>query len=295
MILDNLYFAAYGMPASVANIVVSSVAGIFGLLIGSFLNVVIYRVPKMMQREVDNYVAEHTGQELPHQDVFNLMLPRSACPHCGHQISALENIPVLSFIVLRGRCAECKAPISTRYPLVELLTAFISFGCIWHFGPGLAGLYSLIFAYFLIALALIDFDTQFLPDNLTLPLLWVGLLVNTQGVFCSLNEAVLGAAIGYGLLWIVYWVFKLVTGKEGMGYGDFKLLAALGAWCGWTLLPAIILFSSLAGAIIGIGLIWFRKHDRAIPIPFGPYLAIAGLVMLPFGRTIVEKHLGIML
>jgi len=291
MILDTPYFVAGHLPA----LLVSSVAGIVGLLIGSFLNVVIYRVPKMMQREVDNYVAEHNGQELPHQDVFNLMLPRSACPHCGHQITAIENIPVLSFIALHGRCSVCKVPISRRYPLVELLTALLSFGLIWHFGLGVAGLASLVFAYFLIALALIDFDTQFLPDSLTLPLLWCGLLVNTYGIFCSLNEAVLGAAAGYAALWIVYWAFKLVTGKEGMGYGDFKLLAALGAWGGWTLLPAIILFSSLAGAVIGISLIWLGKQERAVPMPFGPYLAVAGLIALPFGRMIVERHLGIVL
>jgi leader peptidase (prepilin peptidase) / N-methyltransferase len=293
MILDYFYLAGYGTWP--ANLVTSSIAGIFGLLIGSFLNVVIYRIPKMMQREIDNYVAEHQGQELPHQDEFNLMLPRSACPRCGHQISAMENIPLFSFIALRGKCAECKTAISKRYPLVELLTALISFGLIWHFGAGLAGLSSLVFAYFLIALALIDFDTQLLPDNLTLPLLWCGLLVNTAGIFCSLDEAVLGAAIGYGSLWLIYWVFKLVTKKEGMGYGDFKLLAALGAWGGWTLLPGIILFSSLAGAIIGICLIRFGQHDRTVPIPFGPYLALAGLIMLPFGRQIMENYLGIML
>lgn len=291
--MDNSYLAILGN--SPANLITSSIAGIVGLIIGSFLNVVIYRIPKMMQREVDNFVAEHNGQPLPHQDVFNLMLPRSACPHCGHQIRAIENIPIFSYIALRGRCAACKAPISVRYPVIEFLTAAISFGMIWHFGLGPAGLASLVFAYFLIALAWIDFDTQLLPDNLTLPLLWGGLLVNTQGVFCSLNSAVLGAAIGYGSLWIVYWVFKLITGKEGMGYGDFKLLAAIGAWCGWTILPAVILFSSLAGAVIGISLIWLTKRDRTIPIPFGPYLAIAGLFMLPFGRFVVEQYFGVML
>lgn len=288
----EIYSAFGSMPA---NWVISTVAGIFGLIFGSFLNVVIYRVPKMMQREIDNYVAEHQGQELPHQDVFNLVLPRSTCPHCGHQIGALENIPVLSFLALRAKCSACKAPISVRYPLVELLTALISFGLIWHFGMGLAGLASLVFAYFLIALALIDFDTQLLPDSLTLPLLWCGLLVNTLGIFTSLTSAVLGAALGYGLLWIVYWAFKLVTGKEGMGYGDFKLLAALGAWCGWAVLPAIILFSSLAGAIVGLILIGLGKHHRSKPIPFGPYLVIAGLIMLPFGRRIVEQYLGVLL
>ncbi|PRC91397.1 prepilin peptidase [Solimicrobium silvestre] len=288
MIFDLYIVAARNLPASL-------IAGLFGLLIGSFLNVVIYRVPKMMQRDFDNYVAEQSGHELPHQDMFNLMLPRSACPQCGHKISAIENIPVLSFIALRGRCAGCKTPISMRYPLVEMLTALVSFGLVWHFGTGLAGISSLVFGYLLIALALIDFDTQLLPDDLTLPLLWCGLLINTQGVFCSLNSAVLGAAIGYISLWSIYWIFKLVTGKEGMGYGDFKLLAALGAWCGWTVLPVIILCSSLAGAIIGLSLIWFAKRGRDIPMPFGPYLAIAGLVMLPFGQLITQKYLGIVL
>ncbi|MCD6026257.1 MAG: prepilin peptidase [Solimicrobium sp.] len=278
-----------------SSIVASSLAAIFGLLIGSFLNVVIYRIPKMMQRDIDHFIAEHRGEELPPQTVFNLMLPRSACPHCGHLINAIQNIPVLSFLALGGKCSACKAPISIRYPLIELLTASVSFGLVWHFGFGMAGISSLLFSYFLIALALIDLDTQLLPDNLTLPLMWCGLLVNTQGVFCSLHSAVIGAAVGYGSLWIFYWAFKLVTGKDGMGYGDFKLLAALGAWGGWALLPLIILFSSLTGALVGLCLICFAKHDRTVPIPFGPFLAIAGLFMLPFGNSIIEKYLGVML
>ncbi|MET3108193.1 leader peptidase (prepilin peptidase)/N-methyltransferase [Oxalobacteraceae bacterium GrIS 2.11] len=286
MIFDSIYIALPG------NIPVSLIAGLFGLLFGSFLNVVIYRIPKMMQRDFDNYIAEQSKQDLPHQDAFNLMVPRSACPHCGHQITAIENIPVISYLALRGRCSGCKAPISARYPLVEALTAIISFGLIWHFGTGLAGLASLVFAYFLIALALIDFDTQLLPDDLTLPLLWCGLLINTQGVFCSLNAAVLGAAIGYGSLWVIYWIFKLVTGKEGMGYGDFKLLAALGAWYGWTALPVTILMSSFAGAVIGIAMMFLTKRGRDVPMPFGPYLAIAGLFMLPYGQLITQKYLG---
>lgn len=289
MILDSLYFA---LPASLP---ASLFVGMLGLLIGSFLNVVIYRLPKIMQRDFDNYIAEQNGQELPHKDVFNLSVPRSACPHCGHQISAIENIPVLSFLALRGKCAQCKTAISMRYPLVELLTAGISFGMAWHFGTGVAGMASLLFAWFLIALALIDFDTQLLPDDLTLPMLWCGLLINTQNVFCTLESAVLGAAIGYGLLWSVYWAFKLATGKEGMGYGDFKLLAALGAWYGWTVLPITILISSLAGAVIGIGLMILAKRGRDVPMPFGPYLAIAGLLMLPFGRTLTQQYLGIVL
>jgi len=289
LILDSLFFA---LPATLP---ASLIAGMLGLLIGSFLNVVIYRLPKIMQRDFDNYIAEQSNQELPHKDVFNLSVPRSACPHCGHQISAIENIPVLSFLALRGKCAQCKAAISIRYPLVELLTAGISFGMAWHFGTGVTGMAGLLFAWFLIALALIDFDTQLLPDDLTLPMLWCGLLINTQNVFCTLESAVLGAAIGYGLLWSVYWVFKLCTGKEGMGYGDFKLLAALGAWYGWTVLPVTILFSSVAGAVIGIGLIILAKRGREVPMPFGPYLAIAGLLMLPYGQMITQKYLGIVL
>ncbi|TDK64516.1 prepilin peptidase [Sapientia aquatica] len=289
MNLADLYVTGPG------NFAVSLVAALFGLLIGSFLNVVVYRIPKMMQRELDNYVAEQNGQALPHQDVFNLMLPRSACPHCGHQITAIENIPVVSYLALRGRCSGCKSPISARYPLVETATALITFGMVWHFGTGLAGIAAVVFGFFLITLALIDFDTQLLPDDITYPLLWCGLLLNTQGVFCTLQEAVVGAAIGYLALWSVYWVFKLVTGKEGMGYGDFKLLAALGAWCGWAVLPAIILASSLAGAVIGIGLIVFTKRERDVPMPFGPYLVIAGLIMLPFGRMLTQNYLGIVL
>jgi len=289
MIIDDLYLALPG------NMPVSLIAGMFGLLFGSFLNVVIYRIPKIMQRDFDNYIAEQSGKELPHKDVFNLMVPRSACPNCGHQITAAENIPVLSYAALRGRCSECKTPISIRYPLVEMLTALITFGLVWHFGTGAAGLTSLVFAYFLIALALIDFDTQLLPDDLTLPLLWCGLIVNTQGIFCSLTSAVAGAVVGYGTLWLVYWLFKWVTGKEGMGYGDFKLLAALGAWCGWTVLPVLIFLSSLAGAVIGISIIIITKRGRNVPMPFGPYLAISGLFMLPFGQMITHKYLGIML
>ncbi len=282
---DNIYIAAPG------NLAVSLIAGILGLLFGSFLNVVIYRLPKMMQQDFDNYVAEQNGQDLPHISKFNLMVPRSACPHCGHAISALENIPVISYLVLHGRCISCKHLISKRYPIVELVTAFISAALIWHFGSGLAGAASLVFAYFIIAMALIDFDTQLLPDDLTLPLMWCGLIINTQGVFCSLEQAVWGAIAGYLSLWLVYWIFKFITGKEGMGYGDFKLLAALGAWCGWTVLPAIILFSSLAGAIIGLLLIWITKRGRNVPMPFGPYLAIAGLIALPFGDTITRAYL----
>jgi len=280
MLPDSLLFAA---PASLA---ATLAAGLFGLLIGSFLNVVIYRMPKMMQRESDNYVAHENGKELPHQDKFNLMVPRSACPHCGHQIGALENIPLISYVALGGKCSACKAPISLRYPAIELVAALLSALLVWHFGSGWTGLATLGFGYALLAMTCIDFDTQLLPDDLTLPLLWAGLLVNLNGTFAPLHEAVIGAAAGYLALWSIYWLFKLATGKEGMGYGDFKLLAALGAWLGWTMLPTIVLLSSIVGAIVGIGLIVLTKHGRETPIPFGPYLAAAGLIALLYGAPI---------
>jgi leader peptidase (prepilin peptidase)/N-methyltransferase len=268
-------------------------AGVLGLLIGSFLNVVIHRMPKMMQRESDNYVAQENGKPLPHEDRYDLLMPRSACPHCRHQITALENIPVLSYAVLGGKCSACKAPISIRYPIIELLTGLLSAFLIWHFGSGLAGIATLVFAWLLIAMTFIDADTQLLPDDLTLPLLWLGLLLNLNGTFVPLNEAVIGAAAGYLCLWSIYWLFKLTTGKEGMGYGDFKLLAALGAWLGWKMLPVIILMSSLVGAIVGIALIILAKRGRDIPIPFGPYLAAAGLLALLYGKSLTQMYLGL--
>lgn len=286
MLDDFLFSAAPGSSLAAA------LAGLFGLMIGSFLNVVIHRMPKMMQRESDNYVAHESGIPMPHADRYNLMVPRSACPHCGHRITALENVPVISYLVLRGKCAGCKAPISARYPAVELITGMLSVFLVWHFGSGLAGIASLAFAYVLIAMTFIDADTQLLPDDLTLPLLWAGLLVNLHAVFVPLNEAVIGAVAGYLCLWAVYWLFKLATGKEGMGYGDFKLLAALGAWLGWKMLPVIVLLSSLVGAIVGITLIAFTKRGRDNPIPFGPYLAAAGMLALVYGKTITEAYLG---
>ena len=268
------------------------IASILGLLIGSFLNVVIHRMPKMMQRESDNYVAHESGKPLPHTDRYNLVVPRSACPQCGHQITALENIPVLSYLFLRGKCIECKTPISIRYPIVELLSGVLSGLLAWRFGTGLTGLATLAFCYLLIAMTFIDLDTQLLPDDLTLPMLWLGLLLNIQGAFVPLSDAVIGAAAGYLSLWSVYWLFKLTTGKEGMGYGDFKLLAALGAWLGWKMLPAIILLSSVVGAIVGISLILFARHGRDKPIPFGPYLAAAGFITLLYGHQIVQAYLN---
>lgn len=278
--METLLFAAPGsLGATLA-------AGLFGLLIGSFLNVVIYRMPKMMQRDSDNYVAHESGKELPHQDNFNLMVPRSACPHCGHHITALENIPVVSYIALGGKCSACKAPISIRYPAIELFTGLLSALLIWKFGSGWAGLATLGFGWALLAMTAIDYDTQLLPDDLTFPLLWAGLLVNLNATFVPLQDAVIGAAAGYLVLWAVYWLFKLATGKEGMGYGDFKLLAALGAWLGWQMLPAIVLLSSVVGAVVGICLILFAKHRRENPIPFGPYLAAAGMIALLCGPQI---------
>jgi leader peptidase (prepilin peptidase)/N-methyltransferase len=285
---DSLLFAA---PASLG---ATLAAALFGLLIGSFLNVVIYRIPKMMQRESDNYVAHESGKELPHTDRFNLMVPRSSCPHCGHQITALENIPVISWLVLRGKCSACKAPISPRYPAVELSCGLLSAALVWHFGSGWLGLAALVFGWFLLAMTMIDYDTQLLPDDLTYPLLWLGLLVNLNGTLVPLRDAVIGAAAGYLALWSVYWLFKLATGKEGMGYGDFKLLAALGAWLGWTMLPTIILLSAVVGALVGISLIVFAKRGRDKPIPFGPYLAAAGLVALLYGTPISRFTQGLL-
>jgi leader peptidase (prepilin peptidase)/N-methyltransferase len=285
---DTLLFAA---PAS---LIPAIAAAIFGLLIGSFLNVVVHRLPIMRQREFDNYIAHEAGKELPHQDRYNLMVPRSACPHCGHQITALENIPVISWLFLRAKCSACKAPISARYPLVELVTGALSALLIWHFGSGLAGLSTLVFAYLLIAMTLIDYDHKELPDDLTFPLLWIGLLVNLDGTFVPLRDAVIGAMAGYMALWAVYWLFKLVTGKEGMGYGDFKLLAALGAWFGWAMLPSIIILSSVVGALVGIGLIVFARRARDNPIPFGPYLAAAGMIALLYGTPLTRYAQGLL-
>ena len=284
--METLLFAA---PATLA---ATLAAALFGLLIGSFLNVVVYRLPVMAQRELDNYIAHEAGKDLPHPDRFNLMVPRSACPHCGHQITALENIPIVSWLVLRGKCSACKAPISPRYPIVEAVTGLLSAVLVWHFGSGWLGLASLAFAYFLIAMTLIDYDTKTLPDDLTYPLLWLGLLVNLNGTIVPLRDAVIGAMAGYLALWAVYWLFKLATGKEGMGYGDFKLLAALGAWMGWAMLPTIVILSSVVGAIVGISLIVFARRDRNNPIPFGPYLAAAGMIALLYGIPLTRYAQG---
>ncbi|OHC82167.1 MAG: methyltransferase [Sideroxydans sp. RIFOXYB12_FULL_59_6] len=269
-------------------------AGTLGLLVGSFLNVVIHRLPKMMEREWHAQCAELSGESKPESAPYNLLLPRSACPHCHHAIGALENIPVLSYLMLRGKCKGCGAHISMRYPVVETLSGLLSAYAAWHFGFGLAAGAALIMVWALIALTFIDFDTQLLPDAITLPLLWLGLLLNINATFTSLTDAVIGAMAGYLVLWSVYWLFKLVTGKEGMGYGDFKLLAAIGAWLGWTMLPLTILLSSLVGAVVGIALIVVAKHGRNIPIPFGPYLAGGGLIALFWGQPLTQSYLQIL-
>ena len=269
-------------------------AGIIGLLVGSFLNVVIHRLPKMMEREWHTQCAELNGLTPKPAPTYNLVVPRSACPHCSHAISAAENIPVLSYLFLRGKCAGCGAAISPRYPIVEAISGILSAYAAWHFGFGIAAIAAIAFVWALIALTCIDFDTQLLPDSITLPLLWLGLLLNLNGTYTSLQNAVIGAVAGYLILWCVYWAFKLTTGKEGMGYGDFKLLAAIGAWLGWTMLPLVILLSSLVGAVVGISLILFAKHGRNIPIPFGPYLAGGGLIALFWGQVLTQNYLQLL-
>ena len=268
-------------------------AFVFGLLVGSFLNVVIYRLPKMMEadwqqqcRTLLNLETAETGTA----EEFNLIRPRSRCPHCGHQITALENIPVISYLLLGGKCSACKSAISIRYPLIELVSAFLALFCAWHFGFGLQALLAILLSWALLALTMIDLDHQLLPDDITLPFMWIGILANMFGIFTNIYSSLFGVMAGYGILWTVYIVFKKLTGKEGMGYGDFKLLAMLGGWLGWQMLPLIILLSSFVGAITGIGLIFFKHHDRAKPIPFGPYLAVAGWIALIWGARLTEAY-----
>ena len=265
-----------------------------GLMIGSFLNVVIYRLPKMMEFTWRQQCADLRGEEIALQATYNLIIPRSACPHCNHPIGVFENIPVLSYLLLRGKCKNCGAAISPRYPIIEATSGILCAYAAWHFGFGWAAVGALLFIWALLALTAIDFDTQLLPDDITLPLLWLGLLFNLFGVLTNLHNAVLGAMLGYLALWGVFWLFKLATGKEGMGYGDFKLLAALGAWMGWQMLPLIIMLSSIVGAVVGITLIVAAKHGRSVPIPFGPYLAGGGLIALFWGKTLTQGYLQLL-
>jgi len=270
---------------------------ILGLLIGSFLNVVIFRIPKMLEQDWHLQCAhlledEQKINELEAKPRITLSKPNSTCPKCQHAIKPWENIPLISYLFLGGKCSQCKAAISLRYPLVELATALLSLITIIYFGASYAGLAALFLTWTLIALTLIDADTQLLPDNMTLPLVWLGLILNSQELFTTLESALWGAVFGYLSLWSVYQLFKLTTGKEGMGYGDFKLLAALGAWFGWQVLPIIILLSSLVGAIIGISMILIKGKDKNIPIPFGPYLAIAGWITLIWGDQIKQFWLA---
>ena len=266
---------------------------IIGLMVGSFLNVVIYRLPEMMKRNWLQQCAELHGKAIETLPTFNLITPRSACPHCGHKITALENIPIISYLALRGRCSQCQARISPRYPIVEAVTALMSGFVAWHFGYSLITIAVLIFVWSLIALAVIDLNTQLLPDDITLPLLWLGVLVNMNDGFTDLHSAIIGVMAGYLSLWSIYWCFKLITGKEGMGYGDFKLLAAIGAWLGWSMLPIVILFSSLVGAIAGVGLIITAKLKKNIPIPFGPYLVGGALIALFWGEKLNRAYSGL--
>ena len=268
--------------------------GMLGLVVGSFLNVVIYRLPLIMERAWSRELREHLGEdttESGEETTYNLVTPASCCPQCGHPITAVENIPVISYLFLRGRCRDCGSRIPVRYPLVELTTALLSVVVALRFGFSIQAVAALAFTWALIPLFMIDFDHQILPDSITLPLLWAGLLLSLSGVFVDSTASIIGATAGYMSLWGIYHLFRLVTGKEGMGYGDFKLLGAIGAWTGWQALPVVVLFSSLVGAVLGIALILFRGRDHSQPMPFGPFLASAGWLTLLWGNDIVGLYL----
>jgi leader peptidase (prepilin peptidase)/N-methyltransferase len=277
----------------------------FCLVIGSFLNVVIHRLPIMMEREWREQCEELSKTPSEHdipEDRFDLVVPRSRCPSCGQLIKAWQNIPVISYLFLGGKCANCKTSISARYPVVEMMTAVLAALCAWRFGASLEAIMAIGLTLALVPVAMIDADTQLIPDSIVLPLMWVGLTMSlfhpmpgSETLFISPQDAIVGAMAGYLSLWSIYWLFKLITGKEGMGYGDFKLLAALGAWLGWQQLPIIILMSAAVGAIVGISLMVFRKHGRSVPIPFGPYLAAAGWITMLWGEKIRTLYLDTML
>jgi len=267
---------------------------LLSLLVGSFLNVVIHRIPIMLQRAWRRQcleVLEQPDIASPEEENISLLRPRSRCPQCGVTIKAIENIPLLSFLLLKGRCARCKKRISLRYPIVEALTAVLSIVVAWRFGFNYVTVWALLLTWCLIALSFIDLDHQILPDNITIPALWFGLLLNTVGVFTDLQSAVFGAVAGYVSLWLVFYGFKLLTGKEGMGFGDFKLFALFGAWLGWQALPLIILLSAFSGAVIGILMVIFQGRDRDVPIPFGPYLSTAGWIALLWSEEITNAYL----
>jgi leader peptidase (prepilin peptidase) / N-methyltransferase len=273
-------------------LVFAAFAALLGLFIGSFLNVVILRLPVIMHNSWEKQCLEFQGENPTSQtEPFNLIVPRSRCPKCGHQIGAFENIPVISYLLQRGRCKHCNAPISSRYPAIELLTALLTGFVAWKCGFSLYALFAILLTWALISLSFIDIDHQLLPDDITLPFLWIGLGLSMFGIFTDMQSAIIGAMAGYLSLWIIYQLFKIITGKEGMGYGDFKLLALFGAWLGWSKLPLIVMLSSLVGAIIGIIMIVSMGRDRQIPIPFGPYLAIAGWIAMLWGNDINSAYL----
>jgi len=270
-------------------------SGSLGLVVGSFLNVVVHRVPIMLQNIWSRDCREHLQpgtESIEPADTYNLVTPASRCPACNHRIGALENIPVISYLFLKGRCSGCGTSISLRYPAVEISTAILSVVTALHFGYSIQTLAALAFTWTLIPLFLIDFDTQYLPDSITLPLLWAGLVLSLFNVFTDSQTSIIGAAAGYLSLWSIFQLFKLATGKEGMGFGDFKLLAAIGAWLGWQVLPVVILFSSVVGAVIGITLILFKGRDHQQPMPYGPFLAAAGWITLLWGNDFINFYLG---
>ncbi len=268
---------------------------IFSICVGSFLNVVIWRLPIKLNQEWTIMAKEFLNQELEEPKTFNLFFPHSHCPQCKQDLKAWHNIPILSFIFLKRRCYYCKKIIPYRYPLVELTTGLLSLVVAYEFGPTLAMLCGLLFTYILISLALIDFDTQLLPDELTIPLIWLGLLINTQGVFVPLNNAVLSAAGAYLFLWTFVKLFYLFTGKEGMGGGDLKLFAAFGAWMGWQVLPLILILSSFVGAILGSLILYLNRKNKDTPLPFGPYLCITGFISLVWGKAIISWYMSLYL
>jgi leader peptidase (prepilin peptidase)/N-methyltransferase len=286
-VFDSIIYLFQEQPAAFI-----ACMALLGLFIGSFLNVVILRLPVMMQRNWDFQCRELLELEPVETEPFDLVKPRSRCPQCGHQIGALENIPVISYLLQRGRCKHCSASISVRYPLIEIFTALLSGVVAWKLGFGWQALFAMLLTWALIALTFIDIDHQLLPDDINFPLLWLGLGISLFGIFTDAQSAIIGAIAGYLSLWIVYQLFKIITGKEGMGYGDFKLFALFGAWFGWQQLPLIILLSSLVGAVIGISMILFMGRDRQIPIPFGPYLAGAGWLTMLWGNEITGAYLN---